>query len=193
MVKYLKHGDSVPTSEPRRFKNVHGYVVLRWRVGPRQYVEALEHRVAMGLPLPTVHVHHRNGIKDDNRPENLELMTERDHHRLHVPISFDVEEAASLYAQGWTTVQLGERYSIDSSCVWRALSGRGVRLRSHSEALHVAVDADAVRRMHLAGYSAPAIAKALDVPVGTVRRTRRALQLPSLPSGRRPTGLEAKR
>jgi hypothetical protein len=31
------------------------------------------------------HVHHKNGVKDDNRPENLEVCSVHDHHKTHDP------------------------------------------------------------------------------------------------------------
>jgi hypothetical protein len=63
-----------------------GYI--RVNIGP--YKRELEHRVVMerflGRKLTkTEHVHHKNGDKTDNRLENLELLDESSHHKLHAP------------------------------------------------------------------------------------------------------------
>lgn len=60
-------------TQVRNNRNADGYVVFE-----RGGKAFLEHRMVMeqllGRPLwPFENVHHKNGIRDDNRPENLEL------------------------------------------------------------------------------------------------------------------------
>jgi hypothetical protein len=52
---------------------------------PREY---LEHRLVVARKIGRVlrteeHVHHANGVKDDNRPDNLILMDWSEHSREH--------------------------------------------------------------------------------------------------------------
>ena len=72
------------------WKNPLGYIV---RYEPDHPMangrgRVFEHRWLMAehlgrMLLPTEVVHHRNGIVDDNRIENLEVMTRSEHGRLH--------------------------------------------------------------------------------------------------------------
>ena len=63
-----------------RTRHKKGYVWVLWpehhRAGKTGYVlehiVVMEHLVGRDL-LPEETVHHKNGVKDDNRPENLEL------------------------------------------------------------------------------------------------------------------------
>jgi hypothetical protein len=79
MITRIGNGEHPRTVGNRRpnahNRNRSGYVIYRLHG-----LVVLEHRVVMekmlGRPLePFEEVHHRNGIRDDNRPENLELWT----------------------------------------------------------------------------------------------------------------------
>jgi len=77
-------GENHPQWKGGKYKHGDGYIMVR--VGTDKY--ELEHRVVManhlGRELKThEHVHHINGVKDDNRIENLELTTASQHTKEH--------------------------------------------------------------------------------------------------------------
>lgn len=145
-IRTLPRDEPVPTHRPRRYTTGAGYVRLRWRVGPDDYVEEYEHRVVMGRP--DGHVHHLNGRKKDNRPENLAVLSATDHHAAHHAADVAAgryrgrardrtraarkaeraawwAQVAAEHAAGASTVELGRRYGRHPSNISRGLHARG--------------------------------------------------------------------
>jgi HNH endonuclease len=73
-----KHPKYVPVGTRRNWKGVPGVQVKTDQGWER------EHRV-VAQPGPDQVVHHVNGDPTDNRPENLEIMTQAEHAKLHDP------------------------------------------------------------------------------------------------------------
>jgi hypothetical protein len=86
-------GANNPIWKGGRTSTAGGYVYLLCRdhpmAGKNGY--ALEHRLVMAEKLGRMlgddeYVHHINGVKDDNRPENLTVVSGSDHKLLHVDV-----------------------------------------------------------------------------------------------------------
>jgi hypothetical protein len=76
-------GKESPTWKGGRWKDEMGYIRIPTKPGTDEYV--YEHRLVMEKKLgrklkPEEIVHHINGIKDDNRPENLDLFPDKSAH-----------------------------------------------------------------------------------------------------------------
>jgi len=75
-VREHNRGGDVPIGTKRTLPN--GYVMVKVQSLPTKWVQ--EHRLVMAEKLgreilPRERIHHRNGVRGDNRPENLELWT----------------------------------------------------------------------------------------------------------------------
>jgi len=136
-LRTLKPGEPIPAGEPSRCFGTNGYIVLLWTVAPYTAIRCYEHRAVMGNPLGEVH--HKNGNKHDNRPENLEVLTSREHRRRHA--SYDIEAAAELYRSGLSYRDIAARVGVRSEVVMKSLKRVDVTSRSVSDTVKISWEA----------------------------------------------------
>jgi AraC-like DNA-binding protein len=149
-IRKLRHDEPVPDGEPKRYRNGTGYVRLRWLVAPQTYVEEYEHRIVAGRPHPRFDVHHLNGVKDDNRPENLRVLTRAEHAALH---GVDRE---SLYAP------------------YRSRSAKEKAERARANREKREARRGRIRELYEEGLTTTEVAAVLGLTAGTVSRELRA-------------------
>lgn len=81
---YKKHPSSCPSFKNGRTHDGAGYVLIKDGAGnkTREHRYLMEHKLGRKLNK-NEHVHHKNGVKNDNRIENLEVMKSTEHLGLH--------------------------------------------------------------------------------------------------------------
>lgn len=183
VIRQLRPGEFVPHGEPKRYRNSAGYVRLRWKVGLDEYVEVYEHRVRDYRVVTDEHVHHLNGVRDDNRLENLAPVG-RDEHLRGYHGSQDRAEAARLYASGLSTIEVGRRMGIHPSSVYNHAVASGVRIRKMSEYAANQVDREQVRRWHSEGVRVAEMARRAGVCRTRIEQAMDAMGLPRFTPGR---------
>lgn len=89
--RHLQTRENNPNWRGGRSIAPNGYVIIRVGVGqPMADVRgyAYEHRIVASEKIGRLlarkdHVHHINGVKSDNRPENLEVVSSQEHRKRH--------------------------------------------------------------------------------------------------------------
>lgn len=176
-IRRLRPGEPLPDKAARRYVNTtHGYAVLRWNMGDH-YVEALEHRAVMGNPEGQVH--HINGHKLDNWPENLSIMSASDHTRHHHPRRTDVRRAITLYRAGRSTVEIARELNTYPGNISRLLRAEGVEMRDSGCGQRVVLSPPQqalLERCLAAGLPVAFIARGLGMERGPLDRYARSLK-----------------
>jgi hypothetical protein len=82
-----------------------------------------------------LHVHHKNHNRADNTVENLEIMNETEHIRMHNSMwqskKFDREIVKELYLQGYSTRAIAEKLNVGKTSIGDCIKEMGIsRIRT---------------------------------------------------------------
>ena len=131
-----KHGLELDRFHNGKSRKDSGYVLLYKPDHPnadkKGYVP--EHRVIaeekLGRQLkPNEVVHHINHIKDDNRRENLQVMSMKDHKSFHSQQerkTVDLQKVLELQAEGHTIKSIAEKFNVSVDGLRKKLIKAGV-------------------------------------------------------------------
>lgn len=135
-VKHYKGGVRKYKSELKKIRlNTKGYLRCNLKKDGKRYDFTIHRLVALSFlkeDKKRVFVNHKNGIKTDNRLENLEWCTQSENiehavkNRL-IKTKLSDKEAMEIKNSKLSNRKLGKIYNIDSTIVWRIKNGKAYK------------------------------------------------------------------
>lgn len=98
----------------------YGYLVTRFRYATL-FVHRIVYAALLGQLVEGMEINHKNGDKQDNRPENLELVTNRDNQRHAVRHGLRRPENTNTARLTWAQVRDIRRRAAERSASGRAM------------------------------------------------------------------------
>jgi len=139
----------------------------------RRAVLVLEEKLGRSLEPEEV-AHHINGITDDDRPENLQVMTNSEHTRLHMSGSacpwyrgdLDNDLIRAEYRKGASSRELAVKYGCSSPTIMRRIS---VDERREGGGVKKDLDVELIREEYRSGVTSRELAVKFGCSPQTIR------------------------